>query len=170
MYTSFDETKFKQAILEKDERYVKTCVINAIKNNPGFQKRNNAAYCEAWEAFEQLRREFPEVLTKYRLQPDEPVFDENDTSAWDKELFFDKCFWFDKNFCPERYNELFQIGRYLVKKQVFQQPQEQNNNEAMQTVQSSTRENFPKMPTPVKIALGLGAVVLVVLVVIFLAK
>lgn len=162
MYKSFDESKFRQALAEKNHLYVKTCVTSAIKNNPNFTFVKGGTKSEAGLAFDEIEASFPEAIMPYKLFDGEVLITSSNVETSTEELFYSKCFRLERNFCRKRYNELVQIGQYLVKQRTFPMPQEQTTAESNAPI--TTQESHKKIPLPVKIALIAAAVLLVALV------
>lgn len=163
MYRSYNEEKFHKAIAEKNYLYAKTCVTSAIKANPQFSPmKGEGNRSEARVAYDYIKQHLPEAFTPYKLYAGECVITDENLSEATEDLFYEKCFNLEENFCAQRYNELMRIGKYLVDKGTFPMPQEQTTAEECSPV--TMKAPCSKMPLPVKIALIAAVVLLVALV------
>lgn len=163
MYRSFNDEKFHKAVEEKNYRYAKGCVTSAIKSNPGFLAMEvETRRSEARIAFDYIKKHMPEAFVPYKPFDDELVITGDNLFEATEELFYDKCFYLEENFCEKRYIELLHIGKYLSSKGTFPMPQEQTTAESNAPI--TKQESCKRMPLPVKIALIAVAVLLVALV------
>lgn len=163
MYRSYNEEKFHKAVAEKNYLYAKTCVTSAIKANPQFSPmKGEGNRSEARVAYDYIKQHLPEAFAPYKLYAGELVITDDNLAEATEDLFYEKCFHLEENFCAQRYNELRRIGKYLVDIGTFPMPQEQTTAESNAPI--TTQESRKKMPLPVKIALIAAAVLLVALV------
>ena len=166
MFKSFDETKFRQAIKDKDYLTLKMAVINAIRNNPRFIPEEGFEKCEATRALQLLMRECPQIMENYCLLEGESPYDyEKQRSSWTTDTFIRASYRLKDNFNRERFNQVAQIGKYVYgeRKTKKAPPQEIEIEGSQETKDCS----LLKYLLPVGIIAG---VALIVLVVILLAK
>lgn len=117
MNKSFDQKYIDDAIKAKDYIRLKNYVINAVRNNPGFRKKENENCSEATGVFKELMAredELPGLFTPYELQYKENEFNEEDKRRWTQDYFTEQTFFLGENFCPERFNHVQKIGQYLA--------------------------------------------------------
>ena len=174
-FISFDESTFWKAIEEKNYSLLKTCIVNSIRNNPGFKKDFKNAKgdkcSEARLAMDILKEKVPEIFEKYELQDGEHIYDPNEAAAWDKEYFIRQTFLLKQNFCTKRYNHVKEIGIKITHEanSNFQNPQEQGqmkrkNQLALARINQILQKTKPLLVAgAVVIAVILAVIVLVVL-------
>lgn len=166
-FTSFDADDFYKAIEEKKYAKLKTCVISAIRNNPGFNVVKGENASEATTAMNVLVEEVPEIFEGYEIQEGDQLYNENDMDKWNKEFFIRQTFLLGENFSKRRYKQIMNIGKKITKGKIpnFHEPQELNlelfdEQEIKPVVQQTS-----KKMNPVLIA-GVIILAIIVLVVI----
>lgn len=101
MFTSFDENKFRQAIVDKNYMHLKVHAVSAISYDPTFERG------EANKVIETLRKEVPEIFEEYKQEEYEERLEK---SAWDKRYFSKLTYWFQENFSEERLHYIKEVG------------------------------------------------------------
>lgn len=102
MFTSFDENKFRQAILDKNYMHLKVNAVSAISYDPTFERG------EANDVIEILKKEVPEIFEEYKQEEYEERLDRNE---WDKRYFSKLTYWFQENFAEERLAHIKEVGK-----------------------------------------------------------
>lgn len=125
MYQFFDEAEFLTAIDNGDLSRAKQCVTVSIRANPGFTPEKGSDHCEAWRAFHVIKEKCGNAISTYQPWENEDRITNDNLNQCTTKMFSDKCFFFEKNFCMERFDELKLIGQHLVKQGTFTLPQEQ---------------------------------------------
>lgn len=125
MYQYFDETEFLTAIEDGNLSRAKQCVADSIRSNPGFDPEKGSDHSEAWRAYHVIENNCKNEISTYQLREDEIKITESNLDQCTEDMFIKKCFFFEKNFCMERFDELKLIGQHLVKQGTFTLPQEQ---------------------------------------------
>lgn len=104
MFTSFDEKKFRQAIIEKDFLRLKISAMSAISYDPTFERG------EADEVLKILKSEVPEIFEAYKKEDYEEY---QDRENWDKRYFSKLIYWFQENFSEERIPHIREVGKIV---------------------------------------------------------
>lgn len=166
MFKSFDESKFRQAIINKDYLTLKMAVINAIRNNPKFEPEAGYEKCEATRALQLLMRECPQMMESFRLLEGEKPFNyEEQHSAWTADTFIRASYRLKDNFSRDRFNQVALIGKYVYgERKTKKAPPQEIESEGTQENKNS---NLLKYLLPVGI---IACIAVIVLVVITLAK
>ena len=101
MFTSFDENKFRQAIVDKNYMHLKVNAVSAISYDPTFERG------EANRVIETLKKEVPEIFEEYKQEDYEERLER---SSWDKRYFSKLTYWFQENFSEERLAHIKEVG------------------------------------------------------------
>ena len=130
MFTSFDENKFRQAIIDKNYMHLKVNAVSAISYDPTFERG------EANNVIEILKKEVPEIFEEYKQEEYEERLSQ---SEWDKRYFSKLTYWFQENFSEERLAHIKEVGKmvYPSQKPIL--------SSAPRTDKKTTNVNQPKM-------------------------
>lgn len=101
MFTSFDESVFRQAIKAKDYLCLKSNTVCSMWADPTFERGETA------EVLQILEKEVPEIFEEYVQQDYEERLER---SKWDKRYFTKLTYWFQENFAKERVAYIKEVG------------------------------------------------------------
>lgn len=104
MFASFDTAAFLEAIDDKNYLYLKVCTVNAILNDPTFDRS------ELKEVLDKLDAEVPEIFEEEITLGYEERLPENE---WDKAYFSKLTYWFQRNFAKSRLEYIKAVGKVV---------------------------------------------------------
>lgn len=139
MFKSFDDKEFQDALDKKDYSKLKSFLICAIRNNPGFEIEDHEEYSETKQIVFILNERCPNIFEDYHLQPSENKKDLNDKNKWNYDFFLQETFFLGENFSIERFNQLLIIGQAIDRRKTGKRKEtpfviKQNNSEREATV------------------------------------
>lgn len=175
MFVSFDESKFIQALENKDYDRLISDFACAVRSDPAFQKKEIPAIIRIFE------ERVPEIFSN---KVDLDYEEELPQSDWNEDYFFRLLQRLQNNFCKERLEYLKKVGRIVYKDLIRDHTQTtgkpHKTGSAGPTVRTgpshtsnrpqANKENFPTAGILVTGILAVIGVVLVVMVVIHLIK
>ena len=138
MFTSFDESVFRQAIKDKDYLCLKSNTVCSMWADPTFERGETA------EVLRILEKEVPEIFEEYVQQDYEERLER---TKWDKRYFTKLTYWFQENFAKERIAYIKEVGNAVYSdaaKQYAKSMSMQNKTSPAPAAKSAPKSTAPK--------------------------